>query len=184
MSCEASSNAKMSFPVRCFPSGPCTSQAKWENHQHRLHHLTWQTFRSNSHNYNFGRVSKFFSRGSWFSLINHSAFSFHSKFFAELYLAIRSWTMLVVLDLTTTRTGELSDGKSGASFRTWQNCASLLNDEWWMIVYLSIDLGVHSKKHRESPDHKHYDLANLRWVPKNKTHMGNFEYDLLLGLPH
>ena len=186
MSCEASSNAKMSFPVRCFPSGPCTSQAKWENHQHRLHHLTWQTFRSNSHNYNFGRVSKFFSRGSWFSLINHSAFSFHSKFFAELYLAIRSWTMLVVLDLTTTRTGELSDGKSGASFRTWQNCASLLFK--WRVMNDRLPFyrlgGLIARNILKDQITNTTILQTYAESPRNKTHMANFEYDLLLGLPH
>ena len=133
-----------------------------------------------------GGYRKFFSRGSWFSSINHSAFSFHSKFFAELYLAIRSWTMLVVLDLTTTRTGELSDGKSGASFRTWQNCASLLfkcrpmNDR--LPFYRLGEFIARSILKVQITNTT--ILQTYAESPRNKTHMANFQYDLLLGLPH
>ena len=133
-----------------------------------------------------GGYRKFFSRGSWFSSINHSAFSFHSKFFAELYLAIRSWTMLVVLDLTTTRTGELSDGKSGASFRTWQNCASLLFK--WRVMNDCLPFyrlgGLIARNILKDQITNTTILQTYAESPRNKTHMANFEYDLLLGLKH
>ena len=75
---------KTNFPVRCFLSGPCTSGPsgpKWENYKHRLHQI--------------------FQSGLMIFINQPPSIQFPWQILrrALLYLAIRSWTVAVVLDL-------------------------------------------------------------------------------------
>ena len=75
---------KTNFPVRCFLSGPCTSGPsgpKWENYKHRLHQI--------------------FQSGLMIFINQPPSIQFPLQILrrALLYLAIRSWTVAVVLDL-------------------------------------------------------------------------------------
>ena len=93
---------------------------------------------------------------------------------------------LSCLTWRTTRTGELSDGKSGASFRTWQNCASLplkwrvMNDR---LPFYRLG-GFIARNILKDQITNTTILQTYAESPRNKTHRANFQYDLLLGLPH